>query len=87
MSTHWKSDLTWAALTVAAAGYEVYVIRTNKLDYTLTYTVRRHFRTHHRFGKAVFATGWSAFGIWVLRHILESSDPVEAVLNAIEGPA
>lgn len=84
MST-WKSDLVWGSLAATMVGYEVYTLRTGKLDYTLTRTTRRAFRTEHPFGKAVFAIGWGWFATWMMRHILETGDPIDAILDALKG--
>lgn len=67
----WRSDATWAAMAAAVIGYEVYTIRKNLLDSTLTRTTRRTFRTTHPYGRAVFSIGWGYFAVWFLRHIIE----------------
>lgn len=79
------SDATWALLTAAVVGFEVYTIRSGKLDWTLTRTIRRTFRTHHPNGKTVFLLGWGYFAVWMARHIAEADDPIDAVLNALGG--
>ncbi len=84
MST-WKSDLVWGTLAAAAIGYEVHTLRTNKLDYTLSRTTRRTFRTHHPVGKAVWAIGWGWFATWYMRHILETQDPLDMIVNGLKG--
>lgn len=84
MST-WKSDLVWGSLAATVIGYEVYTLRSDKLDHTLTRTVRRTFRTKHPVGKAAFAIGWGWFATWMMRHILEAEDPLDAALNALKG--
>lgn len=81
----WRSDLVWGALAAAVIGYEVYTLRTNRIDYTLTRTTRRYFRTKHPYGKAAFAVGWGWFATWFMRHILETGDPLDAVLAALKG--
>jgi hypothetical protein len=79
------SDLLWGALAATVIGYEVYTIRSNKLDWTLTRTTRRAFNVQHPIGKAGFALGWGWFSVWFMRHILEADDPMDAVLNALKG--
>jgi len=82
----WKSDLLWAALTATVLGYEVYTLREpDRIDHTLTRTIRRAFRTKHPVGKAVFVIGWGYFATWLLRHIIEADDPLDALLNALKG--
>jgi hypothetical protein len=81
----WRSDLIWGALAATAVGYEVYTLRANKLDATLTRTTRRAFRVKHPVGKAGFAIGWGWFAVWFMRHILEADDPIDSVLNALKG--
>lgn len=81
---HWKSDLVWAALAAGVVGYEIFTLRNAKIDWTLTRTTRRAFRTHHPVGKALFACGWGYIAIWFLRHILEADDPMDAVLSALK---
>lgn len=85
MDKTWKSDLAWAALVAAGAGYEVWTLRTAKIDYTLTRTLRRSFRTDHPYGKAAFCAGWGYFAIWMLKHIIEADDPIDMVLDALKG--
>lgn len=80
----WKSDLVWGALAAAGLAYEVYTLRTKRLDYTLTRTTRRTFKTSHPFGKAAFAVGWGWFAVWFMRHILEAPDPLDAALGALK---
>jgi hypothetical protein len=81
----WKSDLVWGAMAATVIGYEVFTLRANRLDHTLTRTVRRAFRTNHPYGKAAFAVGWGWFATWMMRHILEADDPLDAALNALKG--
>jgi hypothetical protein len=81
----WRSDLVWGAIAAAVVGYEVYTIRSDKLDWTLTRTTRRYFRTQHPVGKAGFAIGWGWFSVWFMRHILEADDPMDAILGALKG--
>lgn len=81
----WQGDLFWGAVAAAAIGYEVYTLRTNKLDHTLTRTARRTFHTNHPYGKAVFAVGWGWAATWFMRHILEADDPLDMALNALKG--
>jgi hypothetical protein len=85
VSPHWKSDAVWGALAAAVIGYEVYTLRANRLDWTLTRTTRRAFRVKHPVGKAAFAMGWGWFATWFMRHILESDDPLDAVLELLKG--
>lgn len=80
-----KSDLVWGALAATVIGYEVYTIRSAKLDWTLTRTTRRAFRCQHPVGKAVFAVGWGWFSVWFMKHILEAEDPMDAILSALSG--
>lgn len=82
MST-WKSDLVWGAIAATVLGYEAYTIRSNKLDWTLTRTTRRAMHTDHPLGKAMFLMGWGAFSVWFARHIVESSDPMDALLSMV----
>ena len=83
MST-WKSDLVWGTIAATVIGYEVYTLRSSKLDYTLSRTTRRTFRTHHPIGKAGFAIGWGWFATWFMRHILEAEDPLDAMINRLK---
>lgn len=84
-SPTWKSDLVWGAIATTVIGYEVYTLRADKLDYTLTRTTRRAFRVKHPVGKAAFAVGWGWFAVWFMRHILEAEDPMDALLSALKG--
>lgn len=84
--TTWKSDLIWSALAATVLGYEIYTLRSeDRLDYTLTRTARRTFRTKHPLGKAVFVLGWSSFAVWLTTHIIEADHPLDAALNALKG--
>lgn len=83
----WKSDLVWGAIAATVVGYEVYTLRTDRLDHTLTRTARRTFRTTHPYGKAVFAVGWGWFATWFMRHILEADDPLDVALEILKGGA
>lgn len=85
MQQTWKSDAVWGAIAATVIGYEVYTLRAAKLDHTLTRTVRRAFRTSHPVGKAGFAIGWGWFATWMMRHILESDDPIDMALDALKG--
>lgn len=85
MTATWKSDLVWGSLAAGVIGYEVFTLRADQLDHTLTRTVRRSFRTGHPYGRAAFAIGWGWFATWFLRHILESEDPLDIVLDALKG--
>jgi hypothetical protein len=80
MST-WKSDLVWGSLAATVIAYEVYTLKSDKLDHTLTRTTRRTFKTTHPAGKAVFAIGWGWFATWFMRHILESPDPIGSLIE------
>jgi hypothetical protein len=81
----WKSDVVWTAIAATVVGYEIWTLRSDKLDYTLTRTARRAFRTTHPVGKAMFLMGWGSFSVWFARHIVESSDPMDAVLRMLKG--
>lgn len=81
----WQSDLVWGVLAASVIGYEVYTLRANRLDWTLTRTTRRAFRVKHPVGKAAFLMGWGAFSLWFARHIVESSDPLDALLRMVGG--
>jgi hypothetical protein len=81
----WRSDLVWGALAAGVIGYEVYTLRSNRLDWTLTRTTRRAFKVQHPVGKAAFAIGWGWFATWFMRHILEADDPMDALLSALKG--
>ncbi len=85
MAKTWKSDLVWGSIAASVIGYEVYTLRSDKLDYTLTRTARRAFRTKHPIGKALFAIGWGWFATWFMRHILEADEPLDAALTALKG--
>ena len=81
----WKSDAVWGAVAAVAVGYEVYTLKSDKLEYTLTRTTRRYFKTSHPVGKAAFAVGWGWFSVWFMRHILEAQDPLDAVITKLKG--
>lgn len=83
-STTWKSDAAWGVIAAAVIGFEVYTLRTDHLDATLTRTVRRAWRTQHPYGKAAFAIGWGWFATWFMRHILETGDPIDMILDALK---
>lgn len=76
----WPSDLVWGVIIGAAAAYEIHAMKTDKLDRTLTRTTRRHFRTHHPVGKALFSIGWGYLAVWFMRHILDVSDPMDMLI-------
>ena len=84
-SPTWKSDLSWATLAGAITALEIFTIRTNRLDSTLTRTTRRLFRTRHPIGKTLFAMGFGAFSVWFVTHIVESEHPMDLILNSLKG--
>lgn len=86
-SNTWKSDAVWGSIAATVIAYEVYTLRGQQFDRTLTRTVRRSFRTSHPYGKALFAVGWGWFATWFMRHILEAEDPIDMALTALKGGA
>ena len=70
-----RDDFVWVVVFATGIGYEVWAIRREQYDKTMSRTTRRWWRTHHPVGATAFSVGWMGFAGWFAWHVVKGSEP------------
>lgn len=77
VDTRSEAVLFWGGLTLLGTAYELWAIRNENGDRTLSHFTRAVFHTNTKAGRVAFTLAWGGLGAWFANHILTEGIPHE----------